>query len=45
MDHCNAVNAASVRQDDGAGDKVSIKDALFIAQFLVKARDTSFNTR
>ncbi|MCH7802276.1 MAG: hypothetical protein IIC24_12155 [Chloroflexi bacterium] len=45
VDHCNAVNAASVRQDDGAGDKVSIKDALFIAQFLVKARDTSFNTR
>ena len=40
---CNPVNAASVRQDGDQGDRVSIKDALFIAQYLVDIRYESFD--
>ena len=36
------MNAASVRQD-GAADSKTIADALFIAQYLVRLRDESYN--
>ncbi len=38
----NAVNAASPRQDDANGDKLTITDALFIAQMLAGIRDSNY---
>lgn len=37
------VNAASVKTDTSAGDKVTIADAMLIGQMLVGLRDDSFN--
>ncbi|MBI2934096.1 MAG: hypothetical protein HYY29_00845 [Chloroflexi bacterium] len=42
-DDLHPVNAASVRLDDTGGDKVTIADALFIAQRLAGLRDAGFN--
>ncbi|MBI4330992.1 MAG: PKD domain-containing protein [Chloroflexi bacterium] len=39
----NAVNAASVYQDDATGDKVTMTDAMFIAHAAVGLRDAMYN--
>ncbi len=38
----NPVNAASVQHDDASGDKITISDALYLAQSLADLRDASF---
>ncbi|MFC2004944.1 Ig-like domain-containing protein [Chloroflexota bacterium] len=42
LEGINALNAASVKHDDGDGDKIDIFDALFIAQYIVGQRDAFF---